>query len=67
MVLPQIMAWLFISFQQPFTQPLNKISDYTRPTFVTFSAKNRPFWHTWYFEKYHFETLKPVQFSCAVF
>ena len=30
-------------------------------------GENRPFRHIWYFEKYHFETLKPLQFSCAVF
>ena len=30
-------------------------------------CENRPFRHIWYFEKYHFETLKPLQFSCAVF
>ena len=26
-----------------------------------------PFRHIWYFKKYHFETLKSLQFSCAVF
>ena len=30
-------------------------------------CENRPFRHIWYFEKYHFETLEPLQFSCAVF
>ena len=30
-------------------------------------CENRPFQHIWYFEKYHFEKLKPLQFSCAVF
>ena len=30
-------------------------------------CENRPFRHIWYFEKYHFETLKSLQFSCAVF
>ena len=30
-------------------------------------CENRPFQHIWYFEKHHFETLKPLQFSGAVF
>ena len=30
-------------------------------------CENRPFQHIWYFEKYHFEILKPLQFSCAMF
>ena len=29
-------------------------------------CENRPQRHIWYFEKYHFETLKLLQFSCAV-
>ena len=32
-----------------------------------FLCENRPFQHIWYFEKYHFATLKPLQFSCAMF
>ena len=36
-------------------------------TNVTFSAKTIPFGTLRYFEKYHFNTLKPFQFSCAVF
>ena len=34
---------------------------------MTFYATHRPFWHIWLFKKYHFETLKPLQFSCDVF
>ena len=30
-------------------------------------CENHPFRHIWYFKKYHFETLKSLQFSCAVF
>ena len=30
-------------------------------------CENHPFRHICYFKKYHFETLKPLQFSCAVF
>ena len=30
-------------------------------------CENRPFQHIWYYEKHHFETLKPLQFSCDMF
>ena len=43
---------------------------FTHADILIFSCvvcKNCPFQHIWYFEKYHFKTLKPLQFSCVVF